>query len=134
MPIAIPTLGNSLFLTDASTKLTYLVRTYAIMPKSIGPVLRDSILSLGYQVAQFGTNPVGLCQKVQEDITTLCKTNFPEANPIVTVSHTDKPNGMYTVDISATLSINGDIIQADYHHTVSGNQILLPNDIVDFES
>ena len=128
----VPTLGDSLYLTEPGTKLTYLIRTYSILPSNVMPVLSNNVLSLSGRVAQYGSNPDNLCQIVTDDLTQLLKKNFPDGIPDVLVTYTAQDNGWYSVTMSATIQINGQTYQGDYTHTVVNNTVVLPNDQVSY--
>lgn len=129
---AIPTLGNNLYLSDPSTALTYLVRTYSIVPTNTVPILADKILSLSQRAAELGAHPDKLASVVISDLTQLLSRNFPTGTPDVLVTYETQPNGWYTLIMSATIQINGQIYQADYRHTIANNVVVLPNDQVSF--
>lgn len=131
---AIPTLGDQMMLTDPSTQLTYLIRTYAIIPKHSMPILMGNIRSLAIMAAQYGRNADRLQAAVLEDLTALLNKNFPQATNNVTVTHEANEDDSYDLIMSATLTINGTIVQADYRRTIKNNQVVLPNDTVDLSN
>ena len=128
----IPTLGDNLYLTDPSAVLTYLIRTYSIVPANTVTILSGNILSLSQRAVESGGSPDKLAQVVTTDLTTLLSRNFPTGIPDVLVTYDVQDNGWYTLDMSATIQINGQVYQADYRHTIANNTVVLPNDQVSF--
>lgn len=129
----IPTLGDKLYLTDPSTALTYLIRTYAIVPGNVVPILPNNVKSLSYQAAQHGSNADKLCQVITTDLQQLLQKNFPSCIPDVLVTYDLEEDGWYTVTMSASMQLNNQIYQADARHTVtSNNTVVLPNDQISY--
>lgn len=137
MAVGVPSLEGSFFITDPQSIIGYVWKRYCRTPKDTISILPDLIISLPYQVSQFGRSPSTLVTNMTTDLQGVLSRIFA-TDRTVTVNVTQlpsssDPNG-YDVNVSITYTkLDGEIDQIG--QTISINavgELVLPEDTLPF--
>ena len=130
MVAAVPSLEGSLYLKDPQSIIAYTLRKYFRTPKDAVPLLADEIISLPWQVAQFGKEPDTLVRNMQSDLQNCLNRIFNgERQVTVSVNFTTENNGSYDVTVSVIYSqLSGEISQTGTTISLKDGRLVIPED------
>lgn len=123
MPVVIPTLSASRFLLNTEDHIyeciSYIIKWYLSVPKSMTELFRDESVAFQYQIAQYGSSVDMLAEACTKDLTNVFKRIFPDcgltvnfeptlvdpdAGAIVTTGYTRHD---YAISCTITVTRNG---------------------------
>lgn len=114
MTIAVPTLGTTTLLTEATDIVPYIIRFYAAAPKSTTHMWINEAVSLQDTLTQFSNTPETLRRKISEELVAVFNRIFQNSNSNVTVRIEDFDNThRYNVVLEVT------VFQGNFPFTMS---------------
>ncbi len=127
----VPSLESSLYLTDPESIIGYTLRKYSRTPKDTVPVLGDMIISLPWDIAEYGRYPDDLVRVIQTNLQNVLGRIFENDRQIsVSVIHQDDGNGntVITITISYT-ALSGEVKQTGSRISLDRNgEFIIPED------
>ena len=108
MTIAVPTLGTTTFLTDATDIVPYVIRHYAAAPKSTTHVWTDEAISLRDTLTRFGNDRQNVREPISQELSRVFNRIFGNSSTNVSVTIEDVEGlGLYNIVLEVTVFQNG---------------------------
>lgn len=129
----VPSLESSLYLNDPESIIAYTLRKYSRTPKDTVPVLKDMIISLTWDIAEYGRDPDNLVRVIQTNLQNTFNRIFENDRQIsVNVIHQPDGNGNTTVVITISYTTKtGDLKQTGTRISLDKNgQFVIPEDML----
>lgn len=124
-PISIiPTLDTQSILTDPRDILAYILRYYAMAPKSVSNSTPALMISLADTVSRYQANADYLAEMVAQDLNGVYNRFFAPGTTTVDVSSTDNGDGSYNLTISLAVLQNTQTFMLGASVTVNQSGIL----------
>lgn len=102
------TFGSHFAITKPQTKIDYVLKMYALSPRSMSNTHYANAISLGERIASYGDDMTQITVPVEKDLHAELTRVFPDATEIdvdVTTEARDARN--YSLIIKPTVTING---------------------------
>lgn len=136
MAITVPSLTSQTYLTDPQSIIGYQLRRYGRQPKDTVTILPDLIISLPWQIANFGKDPDTLVSNIQSDLQGVFTRIFRNERKVtVNVSHSKIDSGTYSVSVSVIYTLlSGELQQTGTTLALKNGQLTIPEDQINWMS